>query len=56
MYFQGPEGLTYEYSYGVRHIEDDAAWAPRWFDPAEPGSIDMWGGPTRRVTTQYQAH
>jgi len=55
VYFQGPEGLTYEYSYGVRRIEDDAAWTPRWFDPAEPGSIDMWGGPTRRVTTQYQA-
>lgn len=56
VYFQGPEGLTYEYSYGVRRIEDDTTWTPRWFDPAEPGSIDMWGGPTRRVTTQYQAH
>lgn len=54
VYFQGPEGLTYEYSYGVRRIEDDAAWTPRWFDPSEPGSIDMWGGPTRRVSTQYQ--
>jgi 2,3-dihydroxy-p-cumate/2,3-dihydroxybenzoate 3,4-dioxygenase len=54
VYFQGPEGLTYEYSYGVRRIEDDAAWTPRWFDPDEPGSIDMWGGPTKRVTTQYQ--
>lgn len=54
VYFQGPEGLTYEYSYGVRRIEDDSAWTPRMFDPAEPGSIDMWGGPTRRVSTQYQ--
>lgn len=54
VYFQGPEGLTYEYSYDVRRIEDDDAWTARYFDPAEPGSIDMWGGPTRRVTTQYQ--
>ena len=35
-YFLGPEGFTYEY--GVRRIEDDVAWAPRTFDPAEPGS------------------
>jgi 2,3-dihydroxy-p-cumate/2,3-dihydroxybenzoate 3,4-dioxygenase len=54
VYFQGPEGLTYEYSYGVRLIEDDEAWRPRWFDPAEPGSVDMWGGATRRVTSQRQ--
>ena len=48
LYFLGPEGFTYEYSFGVRRIEDDAAWVPRVFDPAEPGSIDMWLGPTRR--------
>ncbi|GAA1648636.1 VOC family protein [Georgenia ruanii] len=55
LYFKGPEGLTYEYSYGVRRIEDDAAWTPRWFDPEEPGAIDMWLGPKARVSTQYQA-
>jgi 2,3-dihydroxy-p-cumate/2,3-dihydroxybenzoate 3,4-dioxygenase len=54
LYFLGPEGFTYEYSYGVRRITDDAAWRPRNFDPDEPGSIDMWLGPTRRVSTQPQ--
>ncbi len=54
LYFLGPEGFTYEYSFGVRRIEDDTAWRPRTFDPAEPGSIDMWLGPTRKPTTQPQ--
>lgn len=53
LYFLGPEGVTFEYSFGVRRIED-ANWRPRTFDPDEPGSIDMWLGPTRRVSTQYQ--
>jgi 2,3-dihydroxy-p-cumate/2,3-dihydroxybenzoate 3,4-dioxygenase len=54
LYFLGPEGFTYEYSFGVRRIEDDAAWVPRMFDPEEPGSIDMWLGPTARTTSQPQ--
>src|SRR5712675_269765 len=54
LYFLGPEGFTYEYSFGVRRIEDDAAWRPRTFDPDEPGSIDMWLGPVRRTTSQPQ--
>ena len=54
LYFLGPEGFTYEYSFGVRRIEDDAAWRPRTFDPDEPGSIDMWLGPQRRPVTQPQ--
>jgi len=54
LYFLGPEGFTYEYSFGVRRIEDDAAWVPRTFDPAEPGSIDMWLGPIARTTSQPQ--
>ena len=54
LYFLGPEGFTYEYSFGVRRIEDEAAWVPRTFDPAEPGSIDMWLGPTARPITQPQ--
>ena len=54
LYFLGPEGLTYEYSYGVRRITDEAAWVPRFFDPAERGSIDMWLGPTRKPHTQPQ--
>lgn len=54
LYFLGPEGFTYEYSFGVRRIEDEAAWRPRTFDPDEKGSIDMWLGPTRRTTSQPQ--
>ncbi|WP_067476251.1 VOC family protein [Nocardia amamiensis] len=55
LYFLGPEGFTYEYSFGVRRIEDEAAWRPRTFDPDEPGSIDMWLGPVKRVSTQRPA-
>jgi 2,3-dihydroxy-p-cumate/2,3-dihydroxybenzoate 3,4-dioxygenase len=55
LYFLGPEQFTYEYSFGVRRIEDDATWLPRTFDPSEPGSIDMWLGPTTRPVTQPQA-
>jgi 2,3-dihydroxy-p-cumate/2,3-dihydroxybenzoate 3,4-dioxygenase len=54
LYFLGPEGFTYEYSFGVRRIEDDAAWIPRTFDPEEAGSIDMWLGPVKRVSSQAQ--
>jgi 2,3-dihydroxy-p-cumate/2,3-dihydroxybenzoate 3,4-dioxygenase len=54
LYFQGPENFTYEYSFGVRRIDDEAAWTPRTFDPDEIGSIDMWLGPVQRVSTQRQ--
>jgi 2,3-dihydroxy-p-cumate/2,3-dihydroxybenzoate 3,4-dioxygenase len=54
LYFKGPEGFTYEYSWGVRRIEDDDAWQPRYFDPSEPDAIDMWRGPTQMPTTQIQ--
>ena len=56
VYFKGPEGITYEYSWGVRLITDEDTWRPRYFDPTEPGSIDMWQGPTRRVQSQPQIH
>ncbi len=55
LYFLGPEGFTYEYSFGVRRIEDDATWTPRHFDPEELGSIDMWLGPKVRTVSQPQA-
>ncbi|HEY2277803.1 MAG TPA: hypothetical protein VGI00_05570, partial [Streptosporangiaceae bacterium] len=29
-------------------------WTPRTFDPDELGSIDMWLGPTKRVSSQRQ--
>lgn len=54
LYFKGPEGLTYEYSWGVRRIEDEAAWRPRYFDPSDPAAIDLWQGPVRRTTSQAQ--
>jgi 2,3-dihydroxy-p-cumate/2,3-dihydroxybenzoate 3,4-dioxygenase len=54
LYFLGPEGFTYEYSFGVRRIEDEVAWVPRSFDPDEPGSIDMWLGPVSRPISQAQ--
>lgn len=44
LYFKGPEGMTWEYSFGVRLIPDDAEWTPRYFDPTEPDFIDMWRG------------
>jgi len=54
LYFLGPENFSYEYSFGVQRIEDEAAWQPRSFDPSERGSIDMWLGPTHRTSTQVQ--
>jgi 2,3-dihydroxy-p-cumate/2,3-dihydroxybenzoate 3,4-dioxygenase len=54
VYFLGPDNLTYEYSFGVQLIEDDAAWKPRMFELQEPGSIDMWLGPTQRTVSQSQ--
>ena len=54
IYFKGPEGLTYEYSFGVQLITDDS-WVARHFDPTVSASIDMWGGPIQRVSTQGQA-
>jgi 2,3-dihydroxy-p-cumate/2,3-dihydroxybenzoate 3,4-dioxygenase len=54
VYFLGPDDLTYEYSFGVQLIEDDAAWQPRMFELQEPGSIDMWLGPTQRTVSQSQ--
>jgi 2,3-dihydroxy-p-cumate/2,3-dihydroxybenzoate 3,4-dioxygenase len=54
LYFLGPDNLTYEYSYGVRRIEDEAGWVPRNYPPNEPGSIDMWLGPLQRVVSQRQ--
>lgn len=55
LYFQGPEGFTYEYSFGGRLIHDEDAWRARYFDPAEPDAVDLWQGPVARVTSQPQA-
>lgn len=44
LYFEGPDGMVYEYSSGVRLIklEEEASYRPRQF-PFEPGSFCMWG-------------
>lgn len=54
LYFKGPEGFTYEYSWNVRLIEDDDAWVPRYFDPSEPDAVDMWRGRTSMPQAQPQ--
>jgi 2,3-dihydroxy-p-cumate/2,3-dihydroxybenzoate 3,4-dioxygenase len=42
LYFEGPEGMTFEYSTGVRLIEDEARYKPRHF-PFAQQSFCMWG-------------
>jgi 2,3-dihydroxy-p-cumate/2,3-dihydroxybenzoate 3,4-dioxygenase len=44
LYFEGPDGMVYEYSTGVRRIrpEEEASHQPRQF-PAVPESFCMWG-------------
>jgi len=44
LYFEGPDGMVYEYSTGVRRIEpeDEAGHRPRQF-PKAPESFCMWG-------------
>jgi 2,3-dihydroxy-p-cumate/2,3-dihydroxybenzoate 3,4-dioxygenase len=44
LYFEGPDGMVYEYSTGVRLIrhEDEATYRPRQF-PFDASSFCMWG-------------
>ena len=42
LYFQGPDDIVYEYSTGVRLIEDESKYEPRHF-PFQPSSFCMWG-------------
>jgi 2,3-dihydroxy-p-cumate/2,3-dihydroxybenzoate 3,4-dioxygenase len=42
LYFEGPDRMTYEYSCGVKLIEDEAAYRPRQF-PWAAESLCMWG-------------
>lgn len=44
LYFEGPDGMVFEYSTGVRliHPEQEASYRPRQF-PAVPSSFCMWG-------------
>jgi 2,3-dihydroxy-p-cumate/2,3-dihydroxybenzoate 3,4-dioxygenase len=42
LYFEGPDGMIYEYSCGVRHITDEEGYRPRQF-PAVNSSFCAWG-------------
>ena len=42
LYFEGPDGMIYEYSCGVRHITDEEGYRPRQF-PAHNSSYCAWG-------------
>jgi 2,3-dihydroxy-p-cumate/2,3-dihydroxybenzoate 3,4-dioxygenase len=44
LYFEGPDGMVFEYSTGVRSIrpEEEASYQPRQF-PSENESFCMWG-------------
>lgn len=44
LYFEGPDGMVYEYSTGVRLIkpEEESTYRPRQF-PFAPSSFCMWG-------------
>ena len=42
LYFEGPDGMVYEYSCGVRMIEPEDGWRPRQF-PFKTESFCVWG-------------
>ncbi|MDI3469830.1 MAG: 2,3-dihydroxy-p-cumate-3,4-dioxygenase (CmtC) [Pseudolabrys sp.] len=42
VYFEGPQGMVYEYSVGVREITDEDGYRERQFN-FEPPSLCMWG-------------
>lgn len=42
LYFEGPDGMIYEYSTGVSNITDEAGHTPRQF-PADPSGFCVWG-------------
>ncbi|KAF1685101.1 glyoxalase/bleomycin resistance/extradiol dioxygenase family protein [Pseudoxanthomonas broegbernensis] len=42
LYFEGPDGMVYEYSSGVCEIDDEAAWRNRQFEAAPRGFCE-WG-------------
>jgi 2,3-dihydroxy-p-cumate/2,3-dihydroxybenzoate 3,4-dioxygenase len=42
LYYEGPDGMVYEFSTGVRSIEDESTYQPRQF-PFAPDSFCMWG-------------
>jgi 2,3-dihydroxy-p-cumate/2,3-dihydroxybenzoate 3,4-dioxygenase len=47
LYFQGPDGMVFEYSVGVDEIQDEETHRPRQFG-FEPSSLCMWGAKSAR--------
>ena len=43
LYFEGLDGMVYEYSTGVMIIDDEAGYVPRQF-PFTAAAFDLWGG------------
>ena len=52
VYFEGPDGMTFEYSTGVRLIEDEANYRPRQL-PFVEQSFCMWGA--RPAIPEFQS-
>jgi 2,3-dihydroxy-p-cumate/2,3-dihydroxybenzoate 3,4-dioxygenase len=52
LYFEGPDGMTFEYSTGVRLIEDEVRYRPRHF-PFVEQSFCMWGA--RPAIPEFQS-
>ena len=52
LYFEGPDGMTFEYSTGVRLIADEAGYRPRQL-PFTEESFCMWGA--RPSIPEFQA-
>ncbi|MGY3617795.1 VOC family protein [Bradyrhizobium sp. USDA 10063] len=48
LYFQGPDGMVFEYSVGVDEIENEETHRPRQFG-FEPTSLCMWGSRSKRA-------
>lgn len=46
LYFSGPDGMTFEYSTGVREIHDEPLWRDRQFH-FEPRGFCQWGAAPR---------
>lgn len=46
LYFTGPDGMTFEYSTGVREIHDEPLWRDRQFH-FEPRGFCQWGSAPR---------
>ena len=42
IYFEDPDGMTWEYSFGMEEFPEEGAREPRWMSTA-PEDFDLWG-------------